>query len=264
VGLAILSRSQVHFDVLAQWLIILRGTYWPGPTFTHRDLYPAEGRNVITEGALGRDDWDDLLWVDSDHLPSPAFIERLAEYPLSAELVVGTYFAREYPFKLQAWDSDPEREGLFDVHPARVDWLLDHPGLHEVAGGGTGWMLIRRSVLERLRELKGPGNVWEVKGLSPELRERLGLGLVLGEDVMFCTEARSLLGVQTWLDTDPRIESAHLGQLRVTRQEHRAAHFVALGAQGQIDPAALAREGRAIELPANRAERRALAKTTRA
>jgi hypothetical protein len=39
---------------------------------------------------------------------------------------------------------------------------------------------------------------------------------------------------------------------------------VALGAQGQIDPAALAREGRAIELPANRAERRALAKTTRA
>ena len=77
-----LGRRYSDFDVLMQWIHILRAIHWPGPTFTHRDTYPSEGRNVITAGALLRDDWDDYLSIDSDHLPAPTFIQRIAEYPL--------------------------------------------------------------------------------------------------------------------------------------------------------------------------------------
>jgi hypothetical protein len=240
-----LGRRSTEFDVLMQWIHLLRGTWWPGPTFTARDLYPAEGRNVITEGALARDDWDDFLSVDSDHLPSPAFLERIAEYPLDVGIVVGTYFGREYPFDLQAWDSDPESEGLKAIHPSRIIEMLDRPGLYRVGGGGTGWMFIRRNVLELMHEQKGPGNVWEIKGLTPELATKLGIGLVLGEDVMFCVQARQLLDVQVWLDTDPRIESAHLGTMRYTRREWYAAHLANIRAP--LDTDALAQSGHRLE-----------------
>ena len=56
-----LGRRYADFDVLMQWIHVLRAHHWPGPTFTARDLYPVEGRNVQTAGALMRDDWDDFL-----------------------------------------------------------------------------------------------------------------------------------------------------------------------------------------------------------
>lgn len=245
-----------------QWVHLLREHHWPGPTFTARDLYPAEGRNVITSGALARDDWTHFLWVDSDHLPGMKCLERLAEYPDDVSCVVGAYFGREYPYDLQAWNSDPESEGLKQIHPALIDSMLATPDLYRVGGGGTGWMLIRRNVLELMQEEKGEGNTWEVKGLGPELKRKLGIGLVLGEDVMFCVEIARLFGVQTWLDTDPRIESAHQGTLRVTRQEWRAAHFVELGGAVSLDTQAINRTGHVLERDErgmNRAQRRALA-----
>ncbi len=243
-----LGRRYSDFDVLMQWIHVLREHHWPGPTFTARDLYPAEGRNVITAGALLRDDWDDFLSIDSDQLPAPTFIERIAEYPLEVELVIGTYFAREYPFDLQAWTSTPDLEGLQAIHPARVDEMLQKPGLYRVGGGGTGFMLIRRRVLERLQEIKGAGHVWEIRGLSPELEEKLGTGLVLGEDVTFCMDVQRLLGVQAWLDTDPRIESQHMQSSRVDRRNWYAAHMAPVVMDRDAVQAALVRSGHSLEI----------------
>lgn len=247
-----LGRGQVHFDVLMQWVHILRAEHWPGPTFTHRDLYPAEGRNVVSAGALLRKDWGKLLWVDSDQLPSPAFLQRLREYPKSAKLVIGTYFGREYPFDLQAWNSNPESEGLLAIHPAQIDEMMATPGLYPVGGGGTGWMLIDREVLEAMEALKGPGYIWEIKGITPELAAKLGVGLVIGEDVSFCIETHRHLGVQAFLDTDPRIESAHLSVQRIGRREWYAAHVLGLPQQGpakaQLDVEALNRSGHRLEV----------------
>jgi hypothetical protein len=252
-----LGRRSVEFDVLMQWVHILRARWWPGPTFTHRDLYPAEGRNVITSRSLLHTDpddplyYDDLLWVDSDHLPSPAFIERIAEYPLDALAVAGTYFGREYPFDLQAWESEPDLEGLKAIAPQRVENMLARPGLYPVGGGGTGWLFLRREVLERMEQVKGQGYIWEIRGLTPELAAKLGLGLVLGEDVVFCMELKRLLGIQVWLDTDPRIESQHIGSMRVGRREWGAAHVVPPDLLTRLDLNALEQTGHgiAVELP---------------
>lgn len=249
-----LGRRSVEFDVLMQWVHVLRARWWPGPTFTHRDLYPAEGRNVITSRSLLHTDpadplyYDDLLWVDSDHLPSPAFLERLDEYPLEALAIAGTYFGREYPFDLQAWDSSPDEEGLKAIRPERVINMLESPGLYPVGGGGTGWLLLRREVLERMAELKGEGRIWEIRGLSAELAKQLGVGLVLGEDVVFCMELKKLLDVQVYLDTDPRIESQHIGSMRVGRREWAAAHVVPGHLVGAVDVQALERSGHGLEV----------------
>ncbi len=246
-----LGRRNVDFDVLMQWVHVLRARWWPGPTFTHRDLYPAEGRNVITAGALlerNLDTFDDFLWVDSDHLPSPAFIERIAEYPLEVEAVGGTYFGREYPFDLQAWDSEPDLEGLKAIRPERIDNMLGRPDLYPVGGVGTGWLFLRKRVLERMAEVKGLGYIWEIRGLSPELAGKLGLGLVLGEDVVFCMELKRLLGIQVWLDTDPRIESQHIATMRIGRREWQAAHMVRPEHVAQLDLQALERSGHGLEV----------------
>lgn len=241
-----LGRGQVHFDVLMQWVHVLRGTWWPGPTFTHRDLYPAEGRNVISAGALLRKDWGKLLWVDSDHLPSPLFLERIREYPRWAQLVIGAYFGREYPFDLQAWDSNPETEGLLSIHPTRIETMLNDPGLHPVGGGGTGFMLIDREVLQAMEDRKGQGYIWEIKGITPELAQKLGVGLVIGEDVSFCIETSRYLGVQAYLDTDPRIESEHMSVQRIGRRNWYAAHVIRQ--QAELDVEALNRSGHRLEV----------------
>lgn len=228
-----LGRRYADFDVLMQWIHVLRESWWPGPTFTHRDLYPAEGRNVITTGALLDKRWDDFLFVDSDHMVPLHFMDRLAEYPPEVELVIGAYPGREYPFDLQAWDSVPDVEGLKAIHPERVDAMLRKPGLYRVGGGGTGFMFLRRRVLERMQEVKGRGYTWEVRGLSPEMAEKLGAGIVLGEDVVFCIETQRLLGVQAWLDTDPRVKSGHMQTRPISLdQDWRAAHMAGV----QLDP----------------------------
>lgn len=254
VALAMLGRRYADFDVLMQWIHVLRGTWWPGPTFTHRDLYPGEGRNVLTAGGLLDKSWSDWLWVDSDHLPSPKFIARLEEYPEEVELVIGCYFNREYPFDLQAWDDnlDPDSEGLLPIHPARIDEMLAKPGLYRVGGGGTGWMFIRRRVLERMTQLRGRGAVWEIKGYSPEMREKLGLGIVMGEDVHFCVNARQLLGVQAWLDTDPRARSGHMQTRPVDARDWQAAHMMPVVLDKATVEAALAQNGHVLEIDPGR------------
>ena len=243
-----LGRRYADFDVLMQWIHALRDTWWPGPTFTHRDLYPAEGRNVITTGALLDKKWDDLVWIDSDHMVAMKFMDRLAEYPPEVELVIGTYFGREYPFDLQAWDSKPDQEGLLAIDPRRVDEMLKRPGLHRVGGGGTGFMFMRRAVLERMQGEKGIGYIWEIKGLSPELAEKLGAGIVLGEDVVFCIETKRRLGVQAFLDTDHRVKSGHMQTRPVDERDWRAAHMAGVVFDTHAVEEALRGSGHRLEL----------------
>jgi hypothetical protein len=103
-----------------------------------------------------------------------------------------------------------------------------------------------------MEELKGAGRIWEIRGLTPELAEQLGLGLVLGEDVVFCMELKRLLGIQVWLDSDPRIESQHIGTMRVGRREWAAAHVVP--STVVLDEEAIARQGHRVELAAPKTE----------
>lgn len=258
-----LGRRYVEFDVLMQWIHILRSDWWPGPTYTHRDTYPGEGRNVITAGALTHDSWDDFLWVDSDHLPSPAFVERLRQYPKTCKVVVGAYFLREYPFDLQAWEADPEEHGIVQIHPQRIMAMLDQPGLYEVGGGGTGWMFIRREIMERLATILGPTHLFDIHGWTAEMEAKLGAGVIIGEDVSFCIAVRKHLGEKIWLDTHPMIQSAHMGSERYGAPHWKAAHVIPAGSglEEVILPPGYRVDAESADTPApvalgNRAQRR--------
>jgi hypothetical protein len=250
VAIAMAIEKVAPGDVLGQWLELLRRTYWPGPIFKLRPAYIVQARNGLTKQALLRGDWDDLLWVDSDILPDtglPSRIAELVERPdynaPAGGVVCGAYYGREYPFEVQLYNQHPELEGLQFIHPSR--WLpaLAHSKrcyeAHQSApllpcgGGGTGLMLIRRDVLERMAEMKGPGSIWETPALEPALAERVRAG---GderdhwtEDVWFCVEVNKRLGVQVMADTDFRFSGAHENYDRIGPQHYIASHTMPPG-----------------------------------
>src|ERR1700682_5819417 len=167
VALAIPLEKTVAGEVFGQWIELLRRHAWPGPGFRFRPAYIVPARNGLTQRALLRADWDDFLWVDSDIAPDTGLPERIAELTAmpsylapTGGVVCGAYYQREFPFETQLSNPHPELTGLQFIHPSRWIAALElarqryeagQPApVLEAGGGGTGLMLIRRDVLERL------------------------------------------------------------------------------------------------------------------
>lgn len=235
--------------VLGQWLEILRRRYWPGPTFRLRPLYVVDARNQLTALALERRDWQDFYFIDSDQLPDAGLVDRLLEITempayqaKTGGVVVGSYYGRGWPFEVQLFDGDPERDGMRFLAPdrwvpllmqAKRDYLELKPGrLISVGGGGTGSMLIRRDVLERMQGLKGRGHVWETPAIEPRLLAKLRTqggpppSGTWSEDIWFCIEVRRRLGIQVLADTDLRMASGHIWEDIAGPDHYLAAHTV--------------------------------------
>jgi hypothetical protein len=268
VALAIVGRSVVSFSVLAQWIITLRNVHWPGPTFLMPEIYAAGAwigvvplRNLVTYHALQRaDEWDSLLFIDADHrvhFDIIARIEEIAHNPI----VGGVYFGRDYPFEIQAFD-EADEDGVRHIDPQRLVPLLSTgtSALIEVGGVGTGCMLIRKDILQRMAEHVGStGEVWHADRLPWATQLRLiesgeSVSGVFTEDILFCLDVKRVLGERTLLDIDSRMETGHVGEETRDRRHYLAAHTVPQGVQ--VDEAALARQGYRVA-PLNRRERRA-------
>lgn len=277
-ALAIVGRSQVSFLVVAQWIQALRLVHWPGPCFLMPEIYAAGAwigvvplRNLCTWHALKRaDEWDSLLWIDADHMVSTGLPERIEE-TCHLPIVCGPYFGREHPFEIQAYDVDDTAAAgstsVKPIDPARLVPLLysGASALLEVAGGGTGCMLIRKDVLVRMAELRGGADIWRADRIPwPQQLALIESGQsvsgVCTEDILFCLDVKARLGEKTWLDLDPRMETGHVGEEPRDRRHYLAAHTVPPGVQ--VDEAALAAKGYAVR-PLNRRERRAMTGRTR-
>lgn len=251
IALAMVGRSTVSFEVVKQWIGCLRDTYWPGPTFLMPEIYAAGHwigvvplRNLVTYQALKDRSWSYMLWLDADHLVTKGLFPRVQEHVDAGRAVVcGLYYGRTYPHEVQAFsEPDPNGGGVLYVPSTELVPRLWPPRseLLEVAGGGTGCMLIRRDVLERLAELRGAGNVWHAGRVPWEEQMKLldagqDISGVMTEDILFCLDVREQLGEQVWLDLDPRMETGHLGESPVDRRQYIAAHTVPAG----VDPAKL-------------------------
>jgi hypothetical protein len=266
-------------EVFKQWLGMLRQSFWEGPLFIFRGGYIVHARNEITHRALLRGDWDDLLWIDSDIVPDVNLPTRVAELTASGPylapkggVICGAYYGREYPFEVQLYTAHPEVEGLRFIHPATWMTVLEESfkaraerreaGLATVGGGGTGLMLIRRDVLERMAEFKGAEGVWEAPRLDPELRKRVQAGGddrgFWTEDVYFCVEVNRRLGIEVLADTDFRFCGGHVGSKIVGPEDYLAAHTMPPGHEN--DRPRLPKGYEVVQPPRNRAERRALAR----
>lgn len=246
IALAMVGRSSVSFEVLKQWIAALREIYWPGPTFLMPEIYAAGAwigvvplRNLCTYQALKDKSWPYMLFVDADHKVSHLIFERLQEH-VKADLPVvgGLYYNRTYPFEVQAF-SERGPGGVLYVQP---DFLIPRlwpprSSVIPIAGCGTGCMLIRRDVLERMAEIRGEGNIWRADRVPWEEQVKLldsgeRIAGVMTEDILFCLDVADHLGEQVWLDLDPRMETGHQGEETRDRRHYLAAHQVPVG----IDP----------------------------
>jgi hypothetical protein len=284
IALAIPLEKVVAGDVFGQWLTLLiealaippAGIRFKKP-YRFRPAYIVPARNGLTEQALAEPDWTDFLFWDSDILPAPGMLERLAELvtapPYLADnggVICGAYYLRSYPFEVQLFNPHPEAIGVQFIHPAR--WLaalkesqaLRDAGkpapLYPVGGGGTGIMLIRRDVLERLRDLKAPKPIWEAPPMEGKLLEQVraqGDDRAWGhwtEDVFFCVEVAQRLGIQVYGDSDLRFTGAHMGDDRVGPQHYIASHTLPEGYESAAPT--LPKGYEVVQPQLNRAERR--------
>jgi hypothetical protein len=280
IALAMVGRTQVSFEVLKQWIGTLRQVYWPGPTFLMPEIYAAGAwigvcplRNLLTYQALKDPSWTHMLWLDADHKVDHRIFGRLEAHALNDPgIVVGCYYSRSYPFEVQAWVPHPDGDGFTFPGPQAMIPLLRHqqpraagqvldigaityfPGswpLLPVSAGGTGCMFMTRQLLEGMVAARGAPDVWRVDRMPWEATRALldggeDVSGVMTEDILFCLDARELLGVQTWLDTDPRMETGHVGEVTRDRRDYIAAHQVPAGIDLEALNADLRRRGYGI------------------
>ena len=290
IALAMVGRSQVSCEVMMQWIAALRRVHWPGPTRIEPEIYRAGAwigvvplRNLATYHLLRSEEpWDYVLWMDADHRVHHYLFERVQQHARAGlELVCGPYYSRSYPFEMQAF-SEAVEGGVKYVRPELMVPAMHamlkgkHPGpifdrggvrwrehqgenpgapLVAIAGGGTGCMLIRRDVLERMAQLRGEGNVWHVDRVPWEEQMRLlqageMISGIMTEDIMFCEDAHRELGVQPWLDLDVRMETGHMGEQPVDRRQYLAAHQVVI--PPGVDPASVLPKGYEYATPDGR------------
>lgn len=254
--------AEVQAEVVLRWFNLFRSHWWPGPIYHARDMYVTQARNFVLAQALReKDHWDDVLFWDSDQMPPievpgplpwqaangefwqggffTDYLQWLAESEPHKKVIGGLYYSKEDTIeltqdgKLVHGPHDPvayrEHEGGYH-HLAESDLLpmLVRRGLYQVDGVGTGSMLIRKEIIERMHELKG-GDIFE----APPARGVAGQepGGQWTEDLYFCDQVRKELKEIVWLDT--AMESAHFQRRPVVSKTYLEAHGYTTGPHEQ-------------------------------
>ena len=149
----------------------------------------------------------DLLFVDADVVINVDAVTRLLALSTDRDIVAGTYPRRATDAKF-----------FLDFHLDENNQLeFDENGLMRVESVATGFMLIRRHVIEHLIAAHPE---WEYKGDGDGDVEYAVFdfaivdGNYIGEDYLFCRRAREA-GFKVYLD--PMISLPHIGTQEFTR-----------------------------------------------
>ena len=144
-----------------------------------------QARNEIFE-MFAKSDMNYLLTIDSDMIWEPDGLElayNLIQHP-QVDIVTGIYFGKGKPHLPIIKKLDLEA-GCYNVY---IEWG-NQP--FEVDGGGMGFMLIPKYVVQAMKQ---PLCTWN-SGFS--------------EDLNFCLKAKKDYGFKIW--ADPRIRLGHIG-----------------------------------------------------
>ena len=143
-------------------------------------------------------DYDYVLWLDSDMVFKPDTLERMMETMKNEDIdfLTGLYFRRVYPFKPVLFSKLEQTE---------AGWEWDEPkeipdGLFELAGCGFGCVLMKTDVL------------FDVQG---KFGDMFGPIKNMGEDLSFCWRATQC-GYK--IICDPGIDLGHVGHMVVDRK----------------------------------------------
>ena len=251
IALGLTLLREVHSPVFLRWVNLLRSHWWPGPVYHARDMYVTQARNLILRDFLRERDYSDaLLYWDVDQQPPLAVPGPLSWQASTGEVwqggwftdylqwVVGNephkkvlgglYFSKQHDWELTedgrivagphepvAYYSPRDSGGYRPLTTDELIPMLQRPAIYKVDAVGTGSMLIRKDVIERMAELKG-GDIFEappVRNLNDQIP-----GSQWTEDTFFCEEVTKRLGEWIWLDTAMR--SGHFADQLVTDQDY--------------------------------------------
>ena len=183
------------------------------------------GRNALADQFLKKTDATHLMFIDSDIRFNPADI--LSMLKADKDVICGIYPKKEinWPSVAAAVGRGVPFNELTHHTGAMVVNLKDYAGEVtvpvdqpvEIWNGGTGFMLIKREVLEKLRD-HVPSYVNNVKviGVDQEINRISDFfpvfidehDILLSEDFGFCYKARQI-GTQIW--AAPWVKLGHFG-----------------------------------------------------
>lgn len=159
-------------------------------------------RNMLVDQFLDSE-CTDLLFIDSDVIAQPEDILRLMAQSGDKDITAGSYprRARDKKFFMDLY-FDENNELEFDGALMRIQRV------------GTGFMLIRRNVIEHIAKKSekylGQDGVGQVANV---FEFTMVDGKFVGEDYSFCDKARAE-GYKVWLDVE--ISLPHVGQEEFT------------------------------------------------
>ncbi len=152
-----------------------------GNTYVHQARQSMVDSFLETKG-------DYMLWIDDDNIPPEDGLIKLLEN--QKDIVSGLYFKRRPPYEPLIMMK--RRQGIGSERRSDI-FREGAKDLLQIHSTGFGFILIKREVLEKMRELR-----------MPHFSMKVGLG----EDIWFCVQAQGA-GYDIWLD--PSVEVGHLG-----------------------------------------------------
>jgi hypothetical protein len=166
-------------------------------TMVNESLIP-RGRNNLVAKFLANEKATHLMWVDADIKWDPESVLRMALY--EAGVVCGLYPMKGIPIRY-VLNSLPGGR--------RIGPLL------EVSTAGTGFMLIKREVIEKLIEKMPETKYKDSLNLGAQYEPHMYAlfdtmidenGHYLSEDWTFCKRVREKLSMPVWVDTEIKLD----------------------------------------------------------
>jgi hypothetical protein len=185
--------SYLRFSMLA----MKYGINFSVDTMVNESLIP-RGRNNLVAKFLANEKATHLMWIDADIRWDPEAVLRMALY--NAGVVCGLYPMKGIPIRY-VLNSLPGGR--------RVGPLL------EVSTSGTGFMLIKREIIEQLIEKMPETKYKDSLNLGKQYEPHMYAlfdtmidenGHYLSEDWTFCKRVREKLNVPVWVDTEIKLD----------------------------------------------------------
>lgn len=160
----------------------------------------SRARNIIADQLL-ESDCTHLLFVDSDTNFNADDVFRLLAFADKKDIVAGIAATRKKQ-KVYYSTLDQDEDGNI---------VMDRMGLVRVLRAGTGFMMIKREVFEKLREVHPEWKFYDPntdKDMYSFFDFKSTPEGYVGEDYLFCDRAREQ-GFTVWVD--PTIKLGHMG-----------------------------------------------------
>lgn len=162
-----------------------------------------DARNQLAKLAV-ENEFDYMLWLDSDMSFEPDLLERLIEDIQGREFVSGLYFTRKPPkFKPTIFQKCDIKQ-KDDQVGIEWEWVENIPSeIFEIKACGFGCVFMSVKLIKAILEKNG-------LPFSPILG--------LGEDLSFCVKARTVIpDLKLWCD--PKLIIGHTAQLVIGDQD---------------------------------------------